>query len=1235
MIRKCKKLTSILTALAVVANFLVPATHVKAIEKNAPISTELNVTNEDATANQGESKENAEKEASTIQILATTDTHGKFKNYDYALNKPDFGGMTQIAAAIKEEKAKNPNTLVVDNGDTIQGNYNHIFLKEDYLSENTDPMILALKKIGYDTYTLGNHEFNFGMKTLNTIIGQAEEGNVTVLCGNLYKDGKRVFRPYTVKEVNGVRVAIIGVVAPNIVNWDAENLKEYTTTDPSEEVKKIISEIKSKDKADVFVVSAHMGIDSEYGRGDSATDIANLNPEVSVIIAGHSHQSHAEEEVNGVLITQPKNLGKEVSKVELNVEKEAGKVTIKNKKSSLIKLDKNSPEDPELSAALEKYNQDALNDGKRKIGELVGPDLAEADEVKGICQSYVTPQGVTDFLNEVQLYYANKALEAKGIDTSKIHHIAGSAMLSNTANLKTGDISKSDIANIYKFDNKLYTIKTTGKQIKKYLEWTSGIFDTFKDGDLTISINPDFRGYLYDTLTGVNYSLNISKEIGSRVESLTYLDGSEVKDTDEVYLTVNNYRLDSCLASRFDKGSYEKIYDSTNESLSDIRDMVADYIQNVKHGVISRHVDNNWKLTGVKYDNLALRSKVVELINNGKVTYKTNLKVNDVKKELQSKGLTAELEEINKLEGNKAENSKTIDVLSFNDFHGNALESGKNVGAAKLAGVINSYKDKENDNYGVIAVSGGDLYQGSAISNLLEGAPETAMLKAMGIAASAIGNHEFDWGREHLKTWSKEGGFPFLAANMVKKGTEEVSEYAKPYIIVEKNGVKVAFIGIATPETLTTTKASNVEGLDFLDPTETLNKYSKIVKAEGADVVIALTHSSSYQDSKTQEITGEGAEIAKNVTGVDAIVTAHSHKFVSGKVNGIPIVQAGYNGRGLSKLTMSFDKDNKLVDIVPETTQFAKIQKELPVDKNVEAIMSSLEKQLQPIFGQKVTTLEERLNNDDKYSNLTDLGVVVSETIRQVVGTQIAINNGGGIRRSLEKGDVTVGDMYEILPFDNTIIRLNLKGSDLVKVIEHGIKPESVGWGQFAGIKVFYNEETGKVNSMKLIDGTPIDMDKYYSVAINDFMLTGGDGYDFSAAKDVENTNVVMRDSVTEYWQKHGIPQGDYKLLVAGEDTNYIPDGTEDPTDPGKAEDPSNPGNPENPSTPGSGTVVEPGSNVDEVPVIDEVPADNNTIAASAKTSDNSQIEIMSLIILMAIATSAIYASQRRKKENA
>ncbi len=190
--------------------------------------------------------------------------------------------------------------------------------------------------------------------------------------------------------------------------------------------------------------------------------------------------------------------------------------------------------------------------------------------------------------------------------------------------------------------------------------------------------------------------------------------------------------------------------------------------------------------------------------------------------------------------------------------------------------------------------------------------------------------------------------------------------------------------------------------------------------------------------------------------------------------------------------------------------------------------------------------------------------------MRKIVGTEIAVTNGGGIRRSLEQGDVTIGDMYEILPFDNTIVTLDVKGSDLYGIIEHGINTEGFAWGQYAGIKVWYNPEDGKVLSIRLNDGTKIDMDKYYSIAINDFMLTGGDKYDFSNAINAVNTNIVMRDAMAKDWNKNSVPKVDFNVLVEGEDTTVDkPTEEEKPTEPNvpEANKPSTP-NTNNPSKP-------------------------------------------------------------------
>ena len=1160
-----KRLIAWFTTLTLALSFVLPAnilnvyadetTETVNVETIENLSTEPNV-------------EPVANENVKIQVLATTDLHGKFKNYSYPIDAPEKGGLNQIAEVVNAARAENPNTIVVDNGDSIQGNYNHLFTTMDYAKKN--PMGLAFTTIGYDALSLGNHEFNFGMDYLHKYEEQVKTDGSDVLCANLYKDGRRVFDPYTIKEYEGVKVAIIGVVSPYINRWDADKLVGYDPTNPAEEVNKVIDEIKASDKpADVYVVVSHVGLDSEYGDGDSARAIAETNNEVSLIIAGHSHATIDQEKVNNAVITQPTNYGQGVSKATIEVEKkEDGTVNVVSVNSAVTKLNVDSAENAELNKLLQPYHDEAIADAHSVIGKL-DKDLAEQNEIEGLPQSLVSDQGVTDLINEVQIYYSNKQLENIGVNPNEVHHVSSAAMLDAQSNMKAGDITKSGVASIYKFDNTLYTIKTDGKQLKKYMEWSAQYYNTFIEGQYNISLNTKIAAYNYDMFTGVNYEINISKPVGNRIEKLTFNDGTEVKDTDVIYLTMNNYRYNSKLNAAenpvLDPGTHVKVCDSTNDQLFAVRDMIADYIVNVKGGVINRTVDNNWKVTGVKYEE-PVRGEVIKLISQKVLTTTpdkygvTNISLtwNDIEKQLTDKN------EINVLNNLKSIKKKYIDIFSFNDFHGNVLESGKNIGAAKLAGVLKEYKAREYEYYGVVPVAAGDLYQGTAISNIKYGVPVTDMLKEIGLVASAIGNHEYDWGADRIPGWAKDGGFEFLAANIVKKADNKPVEYANPYKIVEQKGIKIAFIGIAAQETAEKTLAANVKDIKFLNPVEVLPNYVKEVKAKGADVVVVLAHSAANQDSKTKVITGEAADIAK-VDGVDAVVSGHNHAFVSGTVDrsgkAIPVVQGGYNGRGLGALRFIFDSQDNFMGVEQSVKELYKDVAILPVDEAVAAKIKAHNDELAPMMEELVTTTEKELSHEDRNSAVTPLGVIVAETMRQIAGTQIGLTNGGGIRRTLAAGDITVGDMYEILPFDNTLVTVKVTGEELVKIIEHGINTDGFGWGQFAGIKVWYDVETGKVSSIRLNDGSKIDPKAEYSVVINDFMLTGGDGYDFSEATNAKDTFVVMRDAMANNWKENGIPKVDYNVLVAGVDD------TVDPEEPVKPEPPKPEEKPEKPGT--------------------------------------------------------------------
>ncbi|WP_077369363.1 5'-nucleotidase C-terminal domain-containing protein [Anaerosalibacter sp. Marseille-P3206] len=493
--------------------------------------------------------------------------------------------------------------------------------------------------------------------------------------------------------------------------------------------------------------------------------------------------------------------------------------------------------------------------------------------------------------------------------------------------------------------------------------------------------------------------------------------------------------------------------------------------------------------------------------------------------EVKAKEDTVEVKETtDKLPSEKENESNTVDVILFNDFHGNLAEDikegGKNIGMAKMVAYVN---EAVKNNPNTIVVSGGDNYQGTAMSNLTYGEPVSAMMKSMNVVASAVGNHEFDWGVDLMEKWSKEGGFDFLAANIYDTKTNEPVSWAKPYKIVEKGGIKIAFIGLAHPDTVTLTKAENVTGIEFRDPVKSAEEWVKYLKdgkaEEGVpDVIMALTHIDSKQDRDTKEITGNAIELTK-VEGLDAILSAHSHQTVCGKVNDVPVIQAYKYGRAMGIVSIELDKNNKVKDINIKVDDVAKNKNDIIPDEEATKKYEEYNNKLQPILGEVLGEASDVFTHDRSESNVSLLGRWVCEVLRDKTDAQVAIQNGGGLRRTLEKGNITMGDLYEIMPFDNSLVTLDLSGKDLKKAIDHGILNPEVTDGQFAGLIVEYDKDKefeNRITKITLEDGTPLEMDKYYKVVISDFLLTGGDKYDFSNAKNVVETFVPIRDVLVD-----------------------------------------------------------------------------------------------------------------------
>lgn len=615
----------------------------------------------------------AAEENKTIQILGTSDLHGWFVSHDYASNQENKkGGLTQISTVVKEMKAQNSRTMVVDAGDTIQDNMSDL-----YINDEIHPMIYAMDEIGYSSWTLGNHEFNYGSEVIERVVTQPK--NMKVLCGNVYKaDGTLLGEPYTVVNLDGIRVANIGMTTPNIMKWDGPKLEGYKVTNPIVETKKAIEKIKSNNEADIIIATVHMGKDKEYIDGDNATDLANACPELAAIIGGHAHSKIPGESVNGVIITEPGKQGEQISKINIELSKDNnGKYNVANKSSELVDV-KNYPVDEELNNKLKPFYDKGVNDANQVIGTLVGGDLTPQDEIKGITQAQIQDTPVMDLILNTQLYYTKPYIPEGA------KNVTSAALFSNSANIKEGEIKKSDVVKIYKFDNTLYTLKVNGEQLKRYMEWSASYYNQYKEGDLTISFNPEMRGYLYDMFAGVKYDINISKPAGERIENLTYEDGSKVNPSDVIYLTANDYRTSTkLLGDLYKDENVEVIHKSADTEIGAVRDLIREYIINVKGGVITPETDNNWKIIGCNFDS-AKRNALIKLVNEDKVQVPTSedgrtYNIRSITWD-EIKSLVPAIEEdVNKDEEVKGEENTSKDTVSGeNSVNKNEKTSSKN-----------------------------------------------------------------------------------------------------------------------------------------------------------------------------------------------------------------------------------------------------------------------------------------------------------------------------------------------------------------------------------------------------------------------------------------------------------------------------------------------------------------------------------------------------------------------------
>ncbi len=503
-----------------------------------------------------------------ITLLATTDLHGNLFPYDYYSAQPAARGLAKIATLIVSARAENPNNVLVDCGDTIQGTpLEAVYQGQGGLDH--DPMMIAMNAVGYDAMVVGNHEFNFGLKSLAKA---RSEARFPWISSNIL-GGDQPFAAYFLKTVAGVKIAVIGVTTPLIPDWEAEeHYRGYRFESGVAAVRRTAAELRAREHPDIVIVAAHAGLDRE-GTDDSRENmvrqIATEVPGIDAIVFGHTHQQLASLQIGNVLLMQPKNWGMSLGRMDFVLQpSESGRWKIVSKSSRLIPVTSETTPDAKILAIARPYHERAES--------YLNAAVAEAPVALDSRLARVEDSALIDAIQHVQLFYSKADVSFASSFNARVF-------------IPRGPVTIRQIAALYIYENQLYAIEGNGRMVREALENSARYYNTCPtDCSQGPLINPDVIGYNYDMAQGVDYEIDLREPPGHRVRNLRWR-GNPLDDRQALRIAVNDYRAGGSAGYSMFRGA-KVVWRSTDE----IRDLVIQYYS--QHKTLPVQPDNNWRV---------------------------------------------------------------------------------------------------------------------------------------------------------------------------------------------------------------------------------------------------------------------------------------------------------------------------------------------------------------------------------------------------------------------------------------------------------------------------------------------------------------------------------------------------------------------------------------------------------------------------------------------------------------
>jgi 2',3'-cyclic-nucleotide 2'-phosphodiesterase/3'-nucleotidase len=465
-----------------------------------------------------------------LVLMGTTDLHGWALPYDYYTGQRTDNGLAALVPLIDSVRAANPErTGLVESGDLLQGNAMD-FVYRQLAEGEVHPLVRAMNLVGYDAAAIGNHEFNYGIPHLERATADAR---FPVISANVFRAGtqEHAFRPYTLVErtVGGrtVRIGITAVTPPGVMIWDRDNVRgRLDFHEIVSSVRPVVAEMRQRG-ADIVMIAAHSGLEgSSYDTAATGVPTENASsamareiPGIDVIFMGHTHREVADTTINGVLVQQAKNWGTSLAVAELDLRFEGERWAIASKHGRILRPAPGSTS-PRLEAALAQAHERT----RAYVAERIG--ISTEEWTSSLARTRDTP--ILDLINDVQMRVTGAELSA-------------ASAFSLTSRIPRGPVTVADVAGLYVYDNTLKAIRISGAQLRAYLEKSAEYYLPCPAQACETLTNPNVPGYNYDVVSGVDYTLDLTKPVGQRLVRLER-NGRAVVDADSFTIAINNYR---------------------------------------------------------------------------------------------------------------------------------------------------------------------------------------------------------------------------------------------------------------------------------------------------------------------------------------------------------------------------------------------------------------------------------------------------------------------------------------------------------------------------------------------------------------------------------------------------------------------------------------------------------------------------------------------------------------------